>query len=441
MQNIPQTGAVDYIDPRTVTLQEATGTTGSRAIPSFYETEYKFPIANQKQQQACPAFAAARQLEIWEMKQGKPYRRISEAFFWVLCKVDDGLPISKGTFNIQPFKVANKYGYVYSDEWNKSTDLPPEEYAKNDIPDDIMKLAATRKMSYGGVSTSDTQAWNEAIYTFGATTCPIQLSQDWWTVNGAYNYDVPDPIRPPKYPIDYGHSMLAIGYDQGVEKKVVNSWGELWSRDGKTLFSTLDYKPHSTAYFFIGKINDIQIPVLPKITEYNFDVNTTLRYKQKSDNVRQLQIALRLLGFLTSDEFLTGYYGDQTKAAVYKFQFQYMQKYLSEIQVLKGEQVGAKTLAELKNQLSILKKKALQTNSGSDVPYWLQSSQDPDQVSLRIKAILLGILPAGILLASLFGYKINQEQAIQVITAIATVVSAGVYLYGQIRAWKNENTI
>ena len=441
MENIPATGALDYIDPRTITLQEATGTTGSRAIPNIYETEYSFPIANQKQQQACPCFAAARQLETWEMKQGKPYRRISEAFLWILCKQDDGLPISKGTYNIQPFKVVNKYGYVYSDEWNKSTDLPPEEYAKNDIPENIMEIASKRKMLYGGVSTGDQQAWKEAIYTYGATTCPIMLSQDWWTVNGSHNYNVPDPILPPKYPKDYGHSMLAIGYGTGNDKRVVNSWGELWSKDGRSYFSTQDYPPQSTAYFFIGKVSEapITIPVLPKVTDFNFNIGL-VRYEQKSDDVRQLQIALRLLGFLTSDEFLTGYYGDKTKEAVYKFQFKYMQKYISEVNFLKGTQVGAKTIAELKNQLNILRKKVQQVNSASDIPYALQSSQDPDQISLRVKAILIAILPAGILLAGAFGYKIDESKALEVITAITTLVSVGMYIYGFIRSL-NGNTL
>lgn len=436
----PKTGALDYIDPRTITLQEATGVTTSRVIPPTYETEYKFPIANQKQQQACPAFAAARQLEIWEMKQGKPYRRISEAFFWVLSKKDDGLPISKGTWNIQPFKVANKYGYVYSDEWNKSTDLPDTEYAKNDIPEDIMKLAATRKMTYGGVSTADTEAWNEAILTFGATTCPVQLSKDWWTVNGIHNFNIEDPIRSPKFPTDYGHSMLAIGYGYGNDKKIVNSWGEMWSGDGKTQFSTLDYKPHSTAYYFIAPINEIQVPILPKIQDFQFNI-PTVKYGEKSDNVKQLQIALRLLGFITKDEFLTGYYGDQTKAAVYKFQFRYLTKYLGEVQIIKGSQVGGKTIAEIKNQLNILKKKALQTNSASNVPYWLQSSQNPDQVSMRVKAVLVALIPVATLIASLFGQELTQEKAMQFITVIGTLTSAGMYIYGLWRSWGNDNTI
>lgn len=438
--NKPTFGAIDFLDPRTVDINELE-LSGIGEVPAQFQTTYTFPVYNQLHHQCCVAFATARQLEIWEAKQGKAYRKISEAFIWIHAKKDDGLPLSSGTYNLQGMKSVNKYGYVYSDEWDKSVNLSQEEFAKDDIPQNIKDLALTRKMNYAGVLTANVMDWNKAIYTYGATTCPIVLSKDWWTVNGVYNYDVQDPLGSPKYPLDYGHSMLAIGYDLS-NKTIVNSWGENWSRDGKGGFSTNDYKPHSTAYFFTGPVSEVKPPssTLPKITDFKYNP-ITLKLGQRSENVRQLQIALRLLGFITKDEFLTGYYGPKTQEAVLNFQRTYMLKHRIEVENLKGSQVGNKTNKELINQLTILKNKALQVNSNSTVPIKFQSSQDPEQVSLRIKALLFSMLPAGLIVSKYLGLDFTEDQAIELITAVTAFVSVAMYVYGFLRSLKSDNSI
>jgi hypothetical protein len=235
--------------------------------------------------------------------------------------------------------------------------------------------------------------------------------------------------------------MLAVGYDV-INKTIVNSWGESWSRDGLGSFSTNDYKPHSTAYFFTGLASEVKPPssTLPKITEFKYN-QVSLRLGQKNENVRHLQIALRLLGFITKDEFLTGYYGTKTQEAVLSFQRQYMFKDRLEVEKLKGIQAGPKTNKEIANQLNILKNKALQVNSNSTVPINLQSSQDPEQISLRIKALLFSILPAGLMISKYLGFQFTEDQAMELITIVTAFVSVAMYIWGFVRSLKKEDSI
>lgn len=439
----PNTGAIDYIDPRTLDINEVIETSGATQIPEVYKTNYTFPIYAQLHHQCCVCFATARQLEIWESKQGMPYRKISEAFIWIHAKKHDGLPLSSGTYNIQGMKAVSQYGYVYSDEWDKSVNLTQEEYAKDDIPQNIKDLALTRKMNYASVQTNSTQDWNKAIYTYGATTCPIVLSKDWWTVNGVYNYDVQDPIGSPKHSLDYGHSMLAVGYDN-YDKIIVNSWGQNWSKDGLSKFSTLDYRPHSTAYFFVSRLTpETPKPVqstLPKVADFIYNP-VLVNYGQRNENVRNLQIALRLLGYITKDEFLTGFYGDQTKKAVLEFQRKYMIKYRLEVEKLRGTQVGNKTQLEIKKQLSMLKALINKVNSGSGIPEVLQSSQSPNGVSLRIKGLLVAVIPLLLVLAQFLNIEVSETQIMEIITAVTAFISAAMYLWGLIRSIKVDNNV
>lgn len=442
MYNQPTFGALDYIDPRTVDLKELE-LSGATQIPQEYKTDYKFPIYHQLHHQCCVAFATARQLELWESKQGLPYRKISEAFIWIHAKKHDNLPLSSGTYNIQGMKAVSQYGFVYSDEWDKNINLPQEVFAKDDIPQNIKDLALTRKMNYASVQTSNMEEWNRAIYTYGATTCPIVLSKDWWTVNGVYNYDVQDPLGSPKHPLDYGHSMLAIGYNS-YNKIIVNSWGENWSRDGKSEFSTLDYKPHSTAYFFTFRVT-IENPkpiqsTLPKVTDFNYYPILT-KFGQRNENVRNLQITLRYLGFVSKDEFLTGYYGDITRQAVLGFQRKYMNKYLNEVEKLRGTQVGPKTQLEITKQLNMLKTLINKINNNSGVPASLQSSQNPQEVSLRVKALLIAIIPVVLTLAQVMNLEISETQLMEIIAGITALTSLIMYIWGYVRSVNYDNSI
>lgn len=439
MQEIiePATGSKEYLDARTIQLEEISSADSN--LPDEYTNSFTFPVLNQIHHPFCVLFGTANAVEMYEKKMDMPYRKVSRAFLTIMAKKEDGLPIQSGTWNIQGMKVLNKYGYLYADEFDKDLNTSSEEYIKDTIPENLKELAKTRCLAYGGVPTASFDQWKQAIYKYGCTTAPINLSKDWWTVNGVRNYDVPDPIQAPKYPLDYGHTMLAIGYNTN-NVKIVNSWGETWSRDGFSDFSPLDYKPHSMAYFIIGPKDSIKIPVTPKVTEFTYH-GVSVKYGERNNNVKELQIALRMLGFLTSDEFLTGFYGDKTKEAVYRFQFKYMQAYLNEINLLGGKQVGKKTIKEIQKQLTMLKNKTNQVNSGSDIPLILQSSQDPNQISMRAKGLMLAILPIGLLIANQMGYSFTQEQGIEIITVVTGIISAGMYVYGLVRASKSEPSI
>jgi uncharacterized membrane protein len=76
----------------------------------------------------------------------------------------------------------------------------------------------------------------------------------------------------------------------------------------------------------------------------------------------------------------------------------------------------------------------------TNIPVILQSSQDPNAISMRIKALLVAIIPMGLIVATQLGYTFSQEQAMEIATVITAIISLVMYLYGHIRSIKpNDN--
>lgn len=71
-------------------------------------------------------------------------------------------------------------------------------------------------------------------------------------------------------------------------------------------------------------------------------------YGDDDSNVASVQSRLMQLGY-TIPAGATGYYGDQTKSAVYKFQLDHVSLSIYEKLILRGSKVGPKTLAALSN--------------------------------------------------------------------------------------------
>ena len=84
------------------------------------------------------------------------------------------------------------------------------------------------------------------------------------------------------------------------------------------------------------------VPVAPFYYEFAKD----MRRGERSEEVKMLQKALKVLGFFSLQE--TGYYWNQTQEAVFKFQLKYVNLNLYEKNVLKGSSVGPKTREALK---------------------------------------------------------------------------------------------
>lgn len=85
-------------------------------------------------------------------------------------------------------------------------------------------------------------------------------------------------------------------------------------------------------------------------TAYHFTVD--LHYKERSSDVEQLQKCLIELGYIKKSVIPTGYYGDITADAVYRFQVEHNVSDMFELNRLQGKVVGVKTRARLNRLFS-----------------------------------------------------------------------------------------
>jgi len=85
----------------------------------------------------------------------------------------------------------------------------------------------------------------------------------------------------------------------------------------------------------------------PQPAPFKYHFKNVMLHGQRSEDIKMLQKALKIEGVFPLAVQETGYYGNITATAVYKFQTRYQVALLSELQSLQGRRVGIKTLAQL----------------------------------------------------------------------------------------------
>lgn len=139
----------------------------------------------------------------------------------------------------------------------------------------------------------------------------------------------------------WAHWVFATGAGMYKGKKAIrfiNSWGNLTGDNGYQ-WVTEDYFPN---WIFLGwTITDKY-----EIPKYEF--KKTIKFGEKSDEVKKLQMKLETLGFLTMPKGVAyGYYGALTAKAVLNFQIKNHVAPISELSSLAGKLVGLKTIKAL----------------------------------------------------------------------------------------------
>ena len=95
------------------------------------------------------------------------------------------------------------------------------------------------------------------------------------------------------------------------------------------------------------------IDPMPYLTGYNMDnrdvFRNVMKQGQRSGDIIRLQNILKELGYFPREIESTGYYGNETRKAVFQFQFDHKVASILEIYALRGTQAGPKTLLKLNN--------------------------------------------------------------------------------------------
>lgn len=146
--------------------------------------------------------------------------------------------------------------------------------------------------------------------------------------NGTFSWNKNDllPLRAPKS-VDSGHIMAMNEY-KGLDSKQVlsgpNSWGITWADKG---YYNFVFNVQAPYYFTeVWAISDLPVQVindikdLPEAKDFQHRFQTNIEYGMKGSEVRALQIALSILGFLNIHVGELGVYGPKTARAVLDYQ-------------------------------------------------------------------------------------------------------------------------
>lgn len=283
----------------------------------------------QGQRPACVSHSVVDLLKLyWFLKTGK-WIDFSPRFIDAFMKTFDGLPlVGSGAYPRLAMKVIAKFGCATTDVLPNDITLSDTEYRNPDIlTEKVMANAAQYKIP-GYVSVGlDFQSTREAILRFGAVSSLFKIGDELWTAkDGRTSWsqvDI-DPLRTPA-PVTSGHQMTPCGWEDEKMNILQNEWSPAWNMGGKAHYDPIAWKPFVIEQWAIAKIPDdlkTFLSDLPKPDEFHYQWNRSLQIGDRNEDVKFMQIALMILGFLPpvpADEL--GIYGPKSATAVAKFQY------------------------------------------------------------------------------------------------------------------------
>ena len=328
-------------------------------LPDEYFVDIKnLPIWNQKKIGSCTGQAGGKYRQKQEEIETKTIIPFSPRWLYAMAKSEDGLS-QEGTYPRLIMKIKQKYGCATEATVPNNCDLSHEEYVYNRKKENIPALAFDEALKYKIKSYAEVglscEELKQAIVKANGCMLLMRLGKEWWTDrNGNVSYKSEDlfPLRPPEQIIS-GHEVWLWGYKSiGDYTKfyILNSWGERWGNKGCGWFEYEMQKP-----FIVEALTAIDLPNkileevhnLPKPAEFKHNFYRDIVRFEKSDEVKALQIALKIDGCFPKTQSETGYYGEITRVSVKKFQQKYKVANWLELKFVNGTRVGSKTRNKL----------------------------------------------------------------------------------------------
>jgi hypothetical protein len=212
---------------------------------------------------------------------------------------------------------------------------PPSEAFMEDGSKITAAMLVTAKQysgkTYLTFDSTDLSQVKQAIFQGnGAVIAVVGNNPCWTTSNGEITV-------PGVNTTTWGHFIFLTGWVvRNGERffEFVNSWGKEWGDNG------FGYLPEAylTSGFGYNEWVVIENP-LPD-TNFHHQFNVNLTYGENSDEVKSLQTILVKMGYNT---LITGLYGEMTRKAVLKFQYDNKVDNPIILWLLQGKQVGPKT--------------------------------------------------------------------------------------------------
>lgn len=349
-------------DYRDIPLAAVADTT---ALPDNYKEDLNNnPVWHQRKIGSCVGHAGAKYKQHLDNLDTSTIGKHSARFLYAVAKARDGYP-GEGTYPRLVAKIVKDHGCATEDTVPNVSTLTHEQYVYNrnekNIPSASFDDATKHKISgYAFADVKNAESLKRAIYTYHGAMLLMRIGREWWTAeDGKSSWAAKDivPIRPPKNVVG-GHEVFVYGYetekDTGRVKFFIrNSWSAAWAINGDNWFYHDEWVNRlDEAITFVDIPNKMLelIDELPDADNFKHTFSTPLRYRQRNDEVKQLQTALMIDGTFSRDLYSSllktdelGYYGVITSKAVLAFQRKYNVASTSELDSLMGRIVGPKT--------------------------------------------------------------------------------------------------
>jgi len=327
-------------------------------FPDYYKVDItNLPVWNQKGIGACVGHAIAKRKQRNEEKETGLVFDFSPRFLYAIAKSKDNYPY-EGTYPRLVMDILKEYGCCLEYTLPNDTTLKHSEYIdiKNISEKSYKEAKPFCIKSYVAVPPT-VNSMKRAIIEGEGIALLMRIDKNWWTdENGniCWEADKLMPLRAPKI-VTSGHEVFVYGWETVNGRTLfylLNSFGEYWGKKGTGWFYFDEWKPYLVeGWTSVDLPNNWleEVHNLPKPNTFKFYFSKPIVFGEKSNDVRQLQIALKINGtfpvYISEENY--GFYGKITAKAVYDFQVKYHIASLEEIDMLGGRRVGLKTLAKL----------------------------------------------------------------------------------------------
>ena len=368
------TGAIPSpADYRYVNVEHLAGAMGGAdIIPTDFHIDYSgIPDIYQRHLGACTAHAAAEIRMHRELRTTGKIKLFCPRFTHTMAKIEDGLTdlTNQGTYPVMPLKIGVKYGFATEDIMQNDTLLDFNAYIYNrdiqTMPAGVFQNAAQYRIpGYAQVgkqgNITAVQLMQGIVSSMdGVKTC-LPLGAEWYTAatdgHITWNKSYILPIRKCVTAIS-GHDITVTGMHQDEvsgrwQVYFRNHWSKDWADGDNGWFYFDDHI--LTEAWIVTEIPDPLLAIiksLPAQKDFTHTWSTDLKPTDMNEDVRALQIALKIVGTFTFTQQVTPYFGSFTKGAVMAFQREYKITSESEIAGSQGK-VGPKTRRALNQMFS-----------------------------------------------------------------------------------------
>lgn len=285
-------------------------------LPATHDTGLG-PVQMQAKIPACVSHSVVDILKLyWFIRTGE-WVDFSPRFLDILAKRIDGQPIDGGTFPRLVMSLVVKYGCCTTKTLPNDTSLPLAEYRRDSVltPEMFEEAKQYKIPGYVRVPT-DYNSVRQNIFLYGAVTMLFSIGEELWIPS--WDAKDTDPLRTPKKIVS-GHQMTPKGWTGPKYNTLRNEWSDRWAKKGETEYDPVEWAPFIREAWAIAQIpKDVKdfLSSLPAKADFHHTWNTDMKLRDRTDDVKFLQVAYMILGHLTilnPEEF--GIFGPKTAAA------------------------------------------------------------------------------------------------------------------------------